>query len=141
MDIFDFQSDGTLAGSPYNFSDPIPAVLPGNTLTFHNDVNNDYFDGFTFGTYIHFGVRFYGPALTSPDGSPYGTSFLFTVYSDPDGANPALGTGVNQAAFSAEIFGDGTVSTVQSDFVTLSGAGTPEPGGMALMAARFWASG
>jgi hypothetical protein len=90
LQILNFASDGTLAGTPTLTGD-VSGTLPG-TLTFDNgSFFNDYFDGFTFGTTITFEVSLSGPALSSPDGtSTSGSSFAFSMFSDPAGSIPAL---------------------------------------------------
>jgi len=90
LQILNFSSDGALAGSPSVTGD-VSGTLPG-TLTFDNgSALNDYFEGFTFGNVLMFGVSLYGPALSSPDGtSTSGSSFGFSMFSDPAGTIPAL---------------------------------------------------
>jgi hypothetical protein len=62
LQILNFASDGTLAGSPTLTGD-VNGTLPA-TLTFDNGTTfNDYFQGFTFGTALSFDVSLYGPAL------------------------------------------------------------------------------
>jgi hypothetical protein len=90
LQILNFSSDGALAGSP-SITGDVSGILPG-TLTFDNGTAlNDYFEGFTFGSILKFDVSLYGPALSSPDDtSTSGSSFAFSMFSDPAGATPAL---------------------------------------------------
>lgn len=90
LQILNFSSDGALAGSP-SITGGVSGILPG-TLTFDNGTAlNDYFEGFTFGSILKFDVSLYGPALSSPDDtSTSGSSFAFSMFSDPAGATPAL---------------------------------------------------
>jgi hypothetical protein len=90
LQIINFSSDGATAGSPVVTGD-VSGTLPG-TLTFDNGTAlNDYFEGFTFGNVLKFDVSLYGPALSSPNGtSTSGSSFAFSMFSDPAGATPAL---------------------------------------------------
>jgi hypothetical protein len=90
LQILNFSSDGSLAGSPVMTGD-VSGALPA-TLTFDNGAAlNDYFEGFTFGNVLKFDVSLYGPALSSPDGtSTSGSSFAFSMFSDPFGSIPAL---------------------------------------------------
>jgi hypothetical protein len=82
LQILNFASDGTLAGSP-SLTGNVSGILAG-TLTFVNGTGlNDYFEDFTFGTTITFDVSLYGPALNSPDGvSTSGSTFAFGMFSD-----------------------------------------------------------
>jgi hypothetical protein len=90
LQILNFSSDGALAGSPSVIGD-VSGTLPG-TLTFDNGSNlNDYFEGFAFGNTLSFDMSFFGPALSSPDGtSTSGSAFAFSMFSDPNGSTPAL---------------------------------------------------
>jgi hypothetical protein len=70
LQILDFTSNGSLAACALNFQGFCPTgdvtgTLP-STVTFNNDTAfNDYFDDFTYGTFISFDVSLYGPALSS----------------------------------------------------------------------------
>src|SRR5262249_51862810 len=90
LQILNFSSDGTLAGSPALTGD-VSGALPG-TVTFDNGTAfNDYFEGFTYGSTLSFQVSLFGPALSSPDGtSTSGSSFAFSMFSDAAGTIPAL---------------------------------------------------
>ena len=92
LQILNFTSDGTLAGSPALTGD-VAGALPA-TLTFDNGTGfNDYFEGFTYGSTLSFHVSLYGPALSSPDGmSTSGSTFAFSMFSDAAGTIPALTT-------------------------------------------------
>ena len=82
LQILDFSSDGSLAGSP-SLTGDVSGALPG-TLTYDNGTAyNDYFEDFTYGTTLSFEVSLYGPALSSPDGvSTSGSVFAFSMFSD-----------------------------------------------------------
>ena len=137
LQILNFSSDGTLAGSPSVTGD-VSGTLPG-TLTFDNGTAlNDYFEGFTFGNVLKFDVSLYGPALSSPDGtSTSGSSFGFSMFSDPLGATPAFTSDlVDGIALTVLVNLDG--SSALTNFssetsVEAAASAVPEPGGLAEM--------
>jgi hypothetical protein len=139
LQILNFSSDGTLAGSPMLTGD-VAGALPA-TVTFDNGTGfNDYFEGFTFGSTLSFQVSLYGPALSSPDGtSTSGSTFAFSMFSDPAGTIPALTTDMTDGfAFTVDVNLDGTTTvtnfSAQTTVVPITPA-VPEPGSLALMAA------
>ncbi len=128
VDVLMFSSDGTLAGSPALFGN-VSGALP-STVTFGNgSFFNDYFEGFTFGSFLSFDLRFYGPAITSPDGSPSGSIFALSMFSDPGGTVPALTRDPNGFAFTVDVNPDGTTSLTNSSPETK----VPEPTSLALL--------
>jgi hypothetical protein len=133
LQILNFSSDGALAGPPVVTGD-VRGTLPG-TLTFDNGTAlNDYFEGFTFGNLLKFDVSLYGPALSSPDGtSKSGSSFAFSMFSDPAGATPALTSDlVDGIALSVNVNLDGsTTLTNFSSQTSVQAATVPEPGSLA----------
>jgi hypothetical protein len=137
LQILNFSSDGTLAGSPSVTGD-VSGTLPG-TLTFDNGTAlNDYFEGFTFGNVLKFDVSLYGPALSSPDGtSTSGSSFGFSMFSDPLGATPAFTSDlVDGIALTVLVNLDGSSALTNFSSETSVEAATsavPEPGGLAEM--------
>lgn len=84
--------NGTFAGNPVLTGD-VNGTLPAS-VTFHNDTGfNDYLETSTFGTTISFDVSLYGPALSVPNGtSTSGSTFAFSMFSDPFGTVSALTT-------------------------------------------------
>jgi hypothetical protein len=137
LQILNFSSDGSLAGSPAPTGD-VSGALPA-ALTFDNGtVYNDYFEGFTFGTNLFFDVSLYGPALSSPDGtSTSGSTFAFSMFSDSAGTIPALTTDtVDGFAVTVDVNLDGTTTAASlSDQTAIEQvSSTPEPGSMAEMA-------
>jgi hypothetical protein len=137
LQILNFSSDGTLAGSPSVTGD-VSGTLPG-TLTFDNGTAlNDYFEGFTFGNVLKFDVSLYGPALSSPDGtSTSGSSFGFSMFSDPLGATPAFTSDlVDGIALTVLVNLDGSsaLTNLSSETsVEAAASAVPEPGGLAEM--------
>jgi hypothetical protein len=133
LQILNFSSDGALAGPPVVTGD-VSGTLPG-TLTFDNGTAlNDYFEGFTFGSILKFDVSLYGPALSSPDGiSTSGSSFGFSMFSDPAGTTPALTSDlVDGIALSVNVNLDGSTSLTNFSSQTIVDAATvPEPGSLA----------
>ena len=138
LQILGFASNGTLGGGPTLTGDAAGA-LPA-TLTFDNGTGfNDYFEGFTFGTSLLFDVSLYGPALTSPDGtSTSGSTFAFSMFSDPAGTIPALTTDATDGfAFTVDVNLDGTTTVTNFSSRTDVEAvisGVPEPGSLLLLA-------
>lgn len=135
LQILDFSSDGTLAGSPALTGD-VSGALPG-TLTFDNATAfNDYFEGFTYGNVLSFGVSLYGPALASPGGATSGSAFAFSMYSDAQGTVPALTTDTTDGfAFTTDVNLDGTTTVTDFSPQTSIAAQTPtvaEPGTLEL---------
>ena len=90
LQILNFTSNGSLAGSPVLTGDVVGA-LPA-TVTFDNGpAFNDYFEGFTYGSTLSFQVSLFGPALSSPDGtSTSGSTFAFSMFSDAAGTTPSV---------------------------------------------------
>jgi hypothetical protein len=111
LQILNFTSDGTLAGSPALTGD-VSGALPG-TVTFDNGTGfNDYFEGFTYGSTLSFQVSLFGPALSSPDGtSTSGSTFAFSMFSDAAGMMPVLTTDtIDGFAFTVDVNLDGTTT-------------------------------
>jgi hypothetical protein len=141
LQILNFTSNGSLAGSPLLTGD-VAGSLPA-TLTFDNGTGfNDYFEGFTYGTKFSFEVSLYGPALSAPDGvSTSGSTFAFSMFSDPAGTVPALTTDTTDGfAFTVDVNLNGTTtvtnSSAQTTVVAAGGGGAvvPEPRTLTLMA-------
>jgi hypothetical protein len=139
LQILNFTSNGTLAGSPTLMGD-VAGALPA-TLTFDNGTAfNDYFEGFTFGSTLSFQVSLFGPALSSPDGtSTSGSTFAFSMFSDAAGTIPTLTTDkINGLAFTVDVNLDGTTTvanlSTQTTIVPATPA-IPEPGTLPLVAA------
>jgi hypothetical protein len=140
LQILEFSSDGSLAGSPALTGD-VGGALPG-TLTFDNGTQfNDYFDDFTFGSTLSFQVSLYGPALSSPDGvSTSGSDFAFSMFSDPPGTIPTLTTDtVDGFASTIDVNLDGTTTVTDPSIQTIIASSTviPEPSNLLLMATGF----
>lgn len=133
-DILNFSSVGSLAGSPMLIGD-VSGTLP-STVTFDNaGAFNDYFEGFTFGSTLMFDVRFYGPAVNSPNGvSTSGSSFGFSMFSDSAGTIPALTTDADGFAFTVAVNPDGTTAVTSFSSQTSvepAISAVPEPSSLA----------
>jgi hypothetical protein len=140
LQVLNFTSDGTLAGSPVLTGD-VAGALPA-TLTFDNGTAfNDNFEGLTYGSTLSFQVSLDGPALSSPDGTSTSSStFAFSMFSDAAGTIPTLTT--NSAAgfaFTIDANLDGTTTvtnfSAQTTAVPATIPAIPEPGSLSLMAA------
>jgi len=137
LQILDFNSDGTLAGSP-SLTGDVSGALPA-TLTYDNGTQyNDFFEDFTSGTTLSFEVSLYGPALSSPDGvSTSGSIFAFSMFSDPAGTVPVLTTDtVDGFAATLNVNLDGTTTATDPSTETSVAAltATPEPASLLLLA-------
>jgi len=137
LQILNFTSDGTLAGTPA-ISGDVSGTLPA-TLTFDNGAFlNDYFEGFTFGTSMTFKVSLYGPALSAPDGVATAESaFAFSMFSDAAGTTPALTTNVDGFAVNVDVNLNGTTTLTnfsRETSVAAEAAAVPEPGSLVLLA-------
>jgi hypothetical protein len=137
LQILDFSSDGSLAGSP-SLTGDVSGALPA-TLTFDNGTQyNDYFEDFTYGTTLSFEVSLYGPALSSPDGeSTSGSVFAFSMFSDPAGTIPALTTDTADGfAATVDVNLDGTTTVTDPSTQTTVDSSTvvPEPSSLLLLA-------
>jgi len=143
LQILNFTSDGALAGNcPCGIGD-VTGQLP-STLTFDNGTGfNDYFDDFTYGDTISFAVSLFGPALSSPDGvSTSGSTFAFSMFSDPVGTTPVLTTDTTDGfAFTIDVNLDGSTTvnnfSPETTVVAADAAGVPEPASFALVGAAI----
>ena len=144
LQILDFTSDGTLVSCAANVqafcpTGDVSGQLPA-TLTFDNGTAfNDYFDGFTFGNTISFAVSLFGPALSSPGGATSGSTFAFSMFSNPAGTVPVLTTDTTDGfAFTVDVNLDGTTTVTnyssQTSVVPQTGS-VPEPSSMPLVLA------
>ena len=127
LQILNFASDGTLAGSPV-LTGHANGALPATVTLDNGTAFNDYFEGFKFGSTLAFDVSLFGPALSAPDGvSTSGSTFAFSMFSDAAGTIPALPTDtINGFAVTVDVNLDGT--TTLTNFVA-----TPEPGSCVLL--------
>jgi hypothetical protein len=128
LQILNFASDGSLAGSPALTGD-VAGALPA-TVTFDNGTAfNDYFEGFTYGSTVSFQVSLFGPALSSPDGtSTSGSAFAFSMFSDAVGTVPVLTTDtINGFAFTIDVNLDGTTTVTNSSPQTTVVPATTSP--------------
>ena len=137
LQILDFTSDGTLAGSP-SLTGDVSGALPA-TLTYDNGTQyNDFFEDFTYGTTLSFEVSLYGPALSSPDGvSTSGSIFAFSMFSDPAGTVPVLTTDTVDgfaATLNVNLGGTTTVTDPSTETSVAALTATPEPASLVLLA-------
>ena len=142
LQILDFTSDGTLAGSP-SLTGDVSGALPA-TLTYDNGTQyNDFFEDFTYGTTLSFEVSLYGPALSSPDGvSTSGSIFAFSMFSDPAGTVPVLTTDTVDgfaATLNVNLGGTTTVTDPSTETSVAALTATPEPASLHPCKARNWA--
>lgn len=138
LEILGFASDGTLDPAGPVLTGDATGALPGTLLLDNGSGFNDYFQDFTFGSVITFDVSLLGPALTNPDGmSSSGSTFAFSMFSDPGGATPALTSDMtNGFAFTTAVNLDGTTTPANSSATALSYSvvPTPEPSSVVLLA-------
>lgn len=134
LQILSFASNGNLTGAPSLVGHVSGGPLP-LTLTFDNGTAfNDYFQGFTYGSILAFQVRFFGPALSSPDGtSTSGSTFAFSMFSDAAGTIPALTTDtINGFAFTTDVNTNGKATATNFSSQT-SISTVPEPSSLELL--------
>jgi hypothetical protein len=124
-------SGGSL-GSSTTFGD-VTGTLPGTVTIDNGSFFNDYFTGFTFGNMLSFDVSLSGPALTSPNGtSTSGSSFAFSMFSDPGGTVPVLTTDPGGIAFSVGVNLNGSTTPATPSPETIAPT-VPEPGTLSLL--------
>lgn len=136
--VSNFSTDGVLdPTAPYSGTiGDVTGTLPA-TLTFDNaQTNNDFTEGFVFGTTISFKLTLSGAAVNNPNGDG-GGSFYLDLF-DANGnyllaSDPAL----NGAVLEIDINGDGSLTTTADPTVTVGPAfgssATPEPASLALV--------
>jgi hypothetical protein len=104
-----FASDGTLAGAAVSTGD-VTGTLPDVTIR-NTTALNDYTDGFTFGSFLSFRVRFDGTALTSPSpAATSGSAFAFSLFNSDFSAALLTSDTVNGALVQGDVNLDGTVT-------------------------------
>ena len=139
LQILNFSSDGTPGGSPTLTGD-VSGALPGTVAFDNGSLFNDYFTGFTYGNSLTFSVDLFGPAVTSPDGtSSSGSSFAFSMFSDPGGTIPVLTNDPSGFALTIDINLDGsTTPTNSSSVLTVQNVTpAPEPPTLLLLVSAF----
>ena len=133
--ISTFSSNGTLAGLPIITGDVTGTLPPA--VTIHNTTAfNDYSDGFIFGSFLSFLVRFDGTALTSPSATATsGSTFAFSLFNSDFTAALLSTDTVNGALIQGDVNLDGTVSIQNfSAGGTASADAVPEPASALLIA-------
>jgi hypothetical protein len=132
-----FASDGALQpGAQLNgVSGSVSGMLPGVLTLTNSTAFNDYFEGFSHGNTISFGLTLDGPAVGGA--GPVGSSFAFSLY-DSTGTMPLLTTDPNGSVLTVNVNADGSTSvktfpqspTNNTPVTTVSGV--PEPASLAL---------
>jgi hypothetical protein len=126
LQILSFASNGTLNPPAFPTGD-VTGTLPG-TLSFDNLTQfNDYFEAFTFGTALSFEVSISGAA-----GGTSGSTFAFSMFSDPAGTIPLLTTDPNGFAFTEDLNTDGT-TTATNVSPQVGSTAVPEPSALLLL--------
>jgi hypothetical protein len=135
LQIQAFTSDGTLGSA--TLTGDVSGTLPGTVAFDNGGFFNDYFTGFTYGATISFLLNFSGPAIASPDGTSLsGSSFAFSMFSDPAGTLPTLTTDlVNGFAVIADINLDSstTINNASAQTNVTLFAAVPEPATILLL--------
>jgi len=129
VQILNFTTNGTLANNALVIGD-VTGTLPSTVSLNNTGALNDYFEGFTYGTTLQFSISLFGPALSSPNGvATSGSTFAFSMFSDPNGTIPVLTTDTtNGFAYTVNVNLDG--STSAASFVPTS---SPEPLSLGLL--------
>ncbi len=103
-----FQTSGGTLEQPAALTGDATGSLPG-TLTLMNDqIYNDVFQGFTFGTGFSFTVTLSGPATLGPGGTT-GSAFAVSLYA-ADGVTPLLTTDPSGSVATIDLNPNGTSS-------------------------------
>lgn len=125
VQIIAFGGSGTLM-PPATLTGDASGSLPATVTLDNGAFFNDYFEGIRFGSTLNFGISLSGPALSSPNGTATsGSSFAFSLFSDPAGTVPALTSDLADGfGYVVEVNLDG--STTVTDYLTAPVA-SPEP--------------
>jgi hypothetical protein len=104
-----FTSDGTLQlGAPLNgTTGDVTGQLSGPLTLGNSSFFNDYFEGFNYGSTIHFQLTLSGPAVGGS--APSGSSFAFSLY-DSTGTVPLLTTDPNGSVLTINVNANGSTS-------------------------------
>lgn len=148
VDLMNFNSNGSFGtAAPSLIGDVSGGPLP-TTITFDNGASlNDYFTGFTYGSTLDFEVKFFGSGIATPGGTSLsGSTFSFSMFSDPWGSQPVLTTDtINGFATTINVNLDGsTSSTTSSSETTMSPVPEyPRPfygvlSGMVVLGVLYW---
>ena len=124
LQIRRFGGDGSPSGSATLTGDA-GGLLPSD-LQFDNGTGyNDYFQAFTFGSFLSFDIMLSGAALDSAIGNNSGSTFAFSIFSDTDGTMPALTSNmIDGYAITVDINSDG--STTLRNYTQSPTSVTPE---------------
>jgi hypothetical protein len=135
VDITNFATDGVLGAEQTPIGD-VTGTLPGTVALVNDQALNDYNTAFTYGTTISFTLTFGGAVINSPNDSPDGSTFGFSLLENDD-ATGELTTNPAGFAFTIDVNPDG--STDVNDFLTSSNSITavPEPGVLGLILMGF----
>jgi hypothetical protein len=108
---------------------------------------NDYFVGYTFPATITFLLELSGPAVDSPSGSGFGSTFYFSLYAaDQSTALQTTDADGSGSLFSVDLTNAGSTQTndYSADGASILVTQVPEPGalflvvaGVAVIAARY----
>jgi hypothetical protein len=127
--LFGFTSDGTLTGPSY--IGDVSGALPGTVTINNTDVDNDYTEGFVYGTYFDIFVDLDIPDIS--DEAQSGDSFYMTLFDS--NFDPLLGEGdIGQLVeIDLDTNGSPTVQNFSPDGEAMV-MGTPEPASLLLLA-------
>ena len=131
--IQSFVSDGSLSG-PAEQAGDVTGSLPGTVTITNTTQFNDYFQPFSYGSLLRFGLTFSGTAISAPSGTAaYGSPFYFGLYDTnqvPLGPVDALGN-----AFLIQVNSNGsTTPQIFNGAVAITNASAvPEPSMRALL--------
>jgi hypothetical protein len=127
--LYGFSSDGTL-GAPSYIGD-VSGTFPGAVTINNTDVDNDYTEGFVYGTYFDISLDLDIPDIS--DQAQSGDSFYMTLFDT--NFDPLLGEGdIGQLVeIDLDTNGSPTVQNFSPDGEAMV-MGTPEPASLLLLA-------
>jgi hypothetical protein len=125
-----FASDGTLTGPSY--IGDVSGALPGAVTINDTDVDNDYTEGFVYGTYFDIFVDLDIPDIS--DDAQSGDSFYLTLFDS--NFDPLIGEGdIGQLVeIDLDTNGNPTVQNFSDGNASVTPTTTPEPASLLLLA-------
>ncbi len=136
VSILLFTTDGTLGSA--STTPGVTGTLPGTVTIDNGESLTEYFSDVWFGATMRFFLEFSGPAVNSPSGfAGSGSTFVFSIFSDPDGTIPVLTTdSMNGYAVTVDLSPNGASTLTNYSNETTADL-VPEPATLPLAAASL----